>query len=100
MVGEREKVEVLKKLLDQFRIVDVGGHNDELLNAYAEIDAYSLKQYPTRILPGPAQPMSKNDMWIAATAFATNATLLTTDGKFLHLNGEFINIKFYHPSLN
>lgn len=41
--------------------------------------------------------MGKNDMWIAATAFATNATLLTADGKFMHLDKEFINIKFYQP---
>jgi len=41
--------------------------------------------------------MGKNDMWVAATAIATNSTLLTTDGGFMHLDKEFLNIKFYHP---
>jgi predicted nucleic acid-binding protein len=67
------------------------------LNAYAEIDAFSLQRHPTMKLKGSAKPMGKNDMWIAATAFATNATLLTADGKFMHLDKEFITIKFYQP---
>jgi tRNA(fMet)-specific endonuclease VapC len=83
--------------LNEFVIIDVAGNDDNLLNAYAEIDAFSLQRHPKRKLKGSAKPMGKNDMWIAATAFATNATLLTADGKFMHLDKEFINIKFYHP---
>ncbi|MCC6600948.1 MAG: PIN domain-containing protein [Crocinitomicaceae bacterium] len=94
--GER-KGSSLNKLLNEIVIIDVAGNDDNLLNAYAEIDAFSLKRHPTKKLKGLAKPMGKNDMWIAATAFATNATLLTADGKFMHLNKEFINIKFYHP---
>ena len=44
--GER-KVSVLTKLLNEFVIIDVGGSNDLLLNAYAEIDAFSLQRHPT-----------------------------------------------------
>jgi tRNA(fMet)-specific endonuclease VapC len=94
--GER-KVEALKKLLTQFIIIDVTGENEELLNAYAEIDAYSKQRHPSKTLPGSAKPMGKNDMWVAATAMATNSTLLTTDGGFMHLDKEFLNIMFYHP---
>jgi len=94
--GER-KVSALNKLLNEIVIIDVAGNDDNLLNAYAEIDAFSLQRHPTKKLKGSAKPMGKNDMWIAATAFATNATLLTADGKFMHLDKEFINIKFYHP---
>jgi len=94
--GER-KTDILNKLLNQLVVIDVAGANDLLMNAYAEIDAYCLQRHPTRKLPGSAKPMGKNDMWIAATAFATNATLLTTDGKFMHIDKEFIDIKFYHP---
>jgi len=94
--GER-KVSILTKLLNEFVIIDIGGNDDLLLNAYAEIDAFSLQRHPTKKLKGSAKPMGKNDMWIAATAFASNDTLLTADGKFMHLNKEFINIKFYHP---
>lgn len=45
------------------------------------------------------KPMGKNDLWIAATAFASNATLLTADRDFLHLNQAFIPVKFYDPSV-
>jgi predicted nucleic acid-binding protein len=95
--GERN-VSALNKLLNEIVIIDIAGNDDNLLNAYAEIDAFSLKRHPTKKLKGSAKPMGKNDMWIAATAFATNATLLTADGKFMHLDKEFINIKFYHPN--
>lgn len=95
--GER-KVSSLSKLLNEFVIIDIGGNDELLLNAYAEIDAFSLQRHSTKKLKGSAKPMGKNDMWIAATAFATNATLLTTDGKFMHLDKEFITIKFYHPN--
>ena len=92
------KLEQLNKLLNLLITVDVSGNNQLLLNAYAEIDSYSLKRHPTKTYTGSAKPMGKNDMWIAATAFAVNATLLTTDGKFMHLDKEFIDIKFYDPN--
>lgn len=95
--GER-KLETLNKLLNLLITVDVSGNNHVLLNAYAEIDSYSLKRHPTKRYTGSAKPMGKNDMWIAATAFAVNATLLTTDGKFMHLDKKFIDIKFYDPN--
>ncbi|RNI33619.1 type II toxin-antitoxin system VapC family toxin [Hanamia caeni] len=95
--GER-KVNILNKLLSQLLIIDINADDEKLLNAYAEIDAFSLKRHPSKKMPGAAKPMGKNDMWIAATAFVANATLLTTDGKFMHLDKEFINIKFYHPN--
>ena len=40
--------------------------------------------------------MSKNDLWIAATAYVTNATLVTTDKDFDHLN-EFIKVTYLDP---
>lgn len=95
--GER-KVNILNKLLSEVVIIDIAGNDENLLKAYAEIDAFSLQRHPTKKLSGSAKPMGKNDMWIAATAFATNSTLLTADGKFMHLDKEFINVKFYHPN--
>jgi len=38
--------------------------------------------------------MGKNDLWIAATSSILNATLLTTDTGFDHLNSVFLTI-FY-----
>lgn len=41
--------------------------------------------------------MGQNDMWIAATAKATGATLLTTDRDFDHLQGEHIRRVWLDP---
>ncbi|MBK9016619.1 MAG: PIN domain-containing protein [Saprospiraceae bacterium] len=40
-----------------------------------------------------ARNMGKNDLWIAATAHATQATLLTTDMDFNHLDGVFFDLE-------
>jgi tRNA(fMet)-specific endonuclease VapC len=55
-----------------------------MLEAYALIDAYSERKGHT---------MGKNDVWVAATAHVTNATLLTTDQDFLHLDGLFLTVE-------
>lgn len=36
--------------------------------------------------------MGKNDLWIAATAYALEADLLTTDDDFDHLNHNWITV--------
>ena len=66
---------------DTLLIVDVSIGAPELLDAYVEIDCYST-----------GKSMGKNDLWIAATAKVTNATLVTTDGDFDHLNGSHIQL--------
>jgi predicted nucleic acid-binding protein len=38
--------------------------------------------------------MGKNDLWIAATAAVTGATLVTTDRDFEHLSAHFINLQW------
>lgn len=38
--------------------------------------------------------MGKNDLWISATAAALEATLITIDYDFDHLNGVCFNIDF------
>ena len=53
-----------------------------VLDAYVAIDAYSARN---------GRAMGKNDVWIAATAHATSATLLTTDRDFDHLHPNFID---------
>ena len=47
-----------------------------VMDCYVQIDDYSLAN---------GRQMGKNDLWIAATARATGATLLTTDRNFDHL---------------
>ena len=65
-----------------------------VINAYAQIDAFSQGKLPDRPLPQgiSARNMGKNDLWIAATAHATQATLLTTDTDFDHLHGSFLSL--------
>jgi tRNA(fMet)-specific endonuclease VapC len=41
-----------------------------------------------------ARNMGKNDLWIAASAHATKATLLTTGKDFFHLKNMFIEIQY------
>ena len=41
-------------------------------------------------MTGSARKMGKNDLWIAATTAVFNATLLSTDNDFSHLNGQFL----------
>ena len=38
------------------------------------------------------KPIPENDIWIAATANILNATLITTDNDFDHLQPDFINL--------
>lgn len=60
-----------------------------VIDAYVAIDVYS-----TTI----GRPMGKNDLWIAAAANATGATLLTTDSDFEHLAPDFISRIRISPS--
>ena len=87
----------LSQILESMIILDVGGDNEILLNAYAEIDAFCKKRHPIKKLAGSAKPMGKNDLWIAATAMAAKATLLTADSKFQHIADVMISMKFYRP---
>lgn len=40
-----------------------------------------------------ARNMGKNDLWIAATAAMSEATLLTTDNDFDHLDGHYFKVE-------
>lgn len=41
--------------------------------------------------------MGKNDVWIAATASVLDATLITIDTDFDHLDGEFLDPVYVDP---
>ncbi|SEJ10826.1 tRNA(fMet)-specific endonuclease VapC [Dyadobacter sp. SG02] len=64
----------------------------DVVERYAEIDAFSQGRLPGRRLDCSARNMGKNDLWIAAVASALNATLITTDSDFDHLNNRFLNV--------
>ncbi len=66
------------------------------LDAYAKISAYSRNRHKSLKLPKhfPARDMGKNDLWIAATAAAIEAPLISTDKNFEHLDGVFLDVIF------
>ncbi|WP_437755370.1 type II toxin-antitoxin system VapC family toxin [Sorangium sp. So ce1389] len=63
-----DKTERLRAYLEQFVPIDI---NDEVVfDAYAAMHAYLVRK---------GRKLSDNDVWIAACARATSATLITTD---------------------
>ena len=86
------KMAALKTMLKKFLIADI--HVKEIIEAYAEIDAFSQGKLKTKSLGMTARSMGKNDLWIAATAFVLNLPLLTTDKDFQHLDGIYLDLKF------
>jgi len=71
------KLEALQNALRAFITVDV--NEPDVIDAYVQIDLYSQRH------PNGARNMGKNDLWIAACAKASGATLLTTDKDFDHI---------------
>jgi tRNA(fMet)-specific endonuclease VapC len=64
------KIAALESLLQDLVVVDI---SDEVLEFYAQIDVFLRRA---------GKPVQQNDMWIAATATASGAHLLTTDKDF------------------
>lgn len=91
------KIQELKDLIAELTILDI--NSEDVIARYAEIDAYSQGKLDNKPLPlgMSARNMGKNDIWIAATASATEATLLTTDLDFNHLQTVFANIQVLIP---
>ena len=88
--------------LDQYitELLNVDIRIKTIINRYAEIDAFSQNKLKNRPLSNSARNMGKNDLWIAATASVLDATLLTTDKDFNHLNNEFLNVVWLNQALN
>lgn len=79
-----QKVTVMRAILGRFGVMDV---TEQLLPAYARIDAYSQGKLEREPLPPglSARNMGKNDLWIAATALYFDLELHTADNDFDHL---------------
>lgn len=94
-----EKKRKLGDILGKIPFADIGDH--QILEKYAEIDAYSQGKHPSKkLLQGvSSRNMGKNDIWIAATGSVINALLLTTDHDFDHLNGVFLKVEYIDQSL-
>ena len=86
----QKKLELLDKILSQLIIIDINA--EDIIEKYAEIDAYSQGKLKNKPLPMTSRNMGKNDLWIAATASVTNATLITTDKDFNHLDNIYLKL--------
>ena len=84
----KPKQEHLQRLLNRVTVIPI--QSADVIDRYAEIDAYSQNARPDRSLDTSDRNMGKNDVWIAATASVIDATLLTTDGDFDHQHDEFL----------
>ena len=82
----KEKTDQAHYLLTYFQRATI--ETDEILQAYALIDTFSEHI---------GRSMGKNDLWIAATAHVMDATLLTTDKDFDHLDGRFLKRVWIDP---
>jgi predicted nucleic acid-binding protein len=93
------KLKALEELLRKLPTVDIS--HDQIIQRYAEIDAYSLGRDKTRPLPSgqTARVMGKNDLWIAATASVLNAALIAIDHDFDHLSSVFLDVIYIDQKL-
>lgn len=64
--------------------------NEDVFAAYAMLDAFSESI---------GYSMGKNDLWIAAAAVSTGATIVTTDTDFDHLQPDFLAVDRIDPEL-
>jgi tRNA(fMet)-specific endonuclease VapC len=88
----KTRLEKIDDLLDELLITDI--NSEDLIERYADIDAFSQGRMIDKPLGTTARNMGKNDLWIAATASILEATLLTTDQDFNHLTPEFLRLEY------
>lgn len=82
-------VAILKQIAEQLVVVDV--RNQTVLEKYAEIDAFLVRN---------GRKIGDNDIWIAATAAAAGAILLTCDKDFDPLNDVFLTRIYFDPNVS
>lgn len=77
------KLQKMEQIIAAAMVIDISLNDEELLSNYVDIDTNSQSL---------GRKMGKNDLWIAATAAVTGATLISGDGDFDHLNGRYLNL--------
>ncbi|MCU0348402.1 MAG: PIN domain-containing protein [Saprospiraceae bacterium] len=86
----KKKYQQLETLLNQLVVADINA--EDVIERYAEIDAFSQGRLKGKQLGFSSRNMGKNDLWIAATAAVIGAVLLTADADFDHLEGVYIKL--------
>jgi tRNA(fMet)-specific endonuclease VapC len=87
-----KRLKKLEELCEELLITDI--NSEDIIERYAEIDAFSQGRLKDKPNSFSARNMGKNDLWIAATASVINGTLLTTDRDFEHLNGIYLTLEY------
>lgn len=81
------KRDSLSKLFQELVVLDT--RNPVVLERYAEIQNFAWKS---------GKAFGNNDVWIAATAAATGATLITCDKDFLPLDPKFTKVRCFEAT--
>jgi len=81
-----KKCVAIKEMLDDLVTLDL--NDPMIIENYVAVDQENLSH------PKGARNISDNDKWIAATAIAANALLLTTDQDFLHLHPGVCRVQY------
>jgi len=92
----QHKLQSLNEIFDEITVVDI---NENFIDIYVEIDAYSQRRNP-RIKDysfSTPRNMGKNDLWIASTAALLGLKLITTDNDFNHLHDVFLEVECLKP---
>ncbi|NGF57682.1 type II toxin-antitoxin system VapC family toxin [Parapedobacter sp. SGR-10] len=87
-----KKWKTVNAVLEDAVIIEI---NENLVDTYAEIDAFSQCRNPSYTDYSFTTPrnMGKNDLWIATTAALLGLKLITTDRDFDHLHRIFIEVE-------
>ncbi|MCE7054807.1 type II toxin-antitoxin system VapC family toxin [Algoriphagus sp. AGSA1] len=86
-----KQTERWRKLLEKSITLSIDGKDENLMEAFAELQAYSQNNHPT-LSAGKSRTIGQNDLWIAATAKTIGATLFTKDPDFEHFHEVFFTI--------
>ena len=88
----RGKWNTIKEVLTKVSMLKVA---DSIALTYAQIDASFQHKHPDYTHYGfpTSRNMTKNNLWIAATAAFLGLKLVTTDGGFGHLHKRFFEVE-------
>lgn len=85
-----KRLATVEEIMSKLIITDI--NYEDLIEMYAEIDAFSQGTIKEKPLGMSARNMGKNDLWIAATAVITGSKLMSTDNDFDHLNETYLDL--------
>lgn len=87
-----KRIKAMDTFLAKFVVADI--NSKDVIQKYAEIDAFSQGKLENPALGTSSRNMGKNDLWIAATSSVTNSTLITSDKDFDHLKDQYLKTIF------